>query len=189
MTKSVISLIVGFILGLYLAASLSKGCNNTPSAGKYDTLKHTIDTLFVPKDSIVYKKGKDIIKLKDTTIYLHDTLLAEKIKDVDTLAILKDFYAKNIYKDSLSFGDSLGWVKVYDTVSENKLQARTYNFKVINKIITKETILREKFKAHIYVGVTTNGGLGFIYTTPTKWAFSANITSKTPSFGAYYRIK
>ena len=191
MIKNPLLILLGIALGYFLFNE--GGCTyikNDVKPGLYDTVKSTTDTLYVPKDSIVYRKGKDVLKLKDTTIYLHDTLLAEKLKDVDTANILREYYAKNVYKDSILFQDSLGWIKVEDTISENNVKTRKYDYKVVSKIITKETILREKLKPHYYVGLNSDLSPSFIYTSSNrKFAFSSSIGPKGANVGAYIKIK
>jgi hypothetical protein len=112
---------------------------------KYEVLKHDIDTLIVPHNTIVYKKGKDIYH--DTTIYMAVPV------SVDTLAILNDYYAKRVYIDTLKLADSLGYIVVNDTVSQNSLLGRLWNAQV-NKIQIKETlIVKDLPKNQVYIGL------------------------------------
>jgi hypothetical protein len=191
MIKNPLLILLGITLGYFFFNE--GGCTyikNDVNKGMYDTVINTTDTFYVPKDSIVYRKGKDVLKLKDTTIYLHDTLLAEKIKDVDTANILRDYYAKNVYKDSISFQDSLGWVKVEDTISENNVKSRKYDYRVVSKTIVKETVLKEKLKPHYYIGINSDLSPSFIYTSSNrKFAFSSSIGPKGANVGAYIQIK
>ena len=62
---------------------------------RYEVIKEIHDTIEVPKVKTVTKKGQDIYH---ETI-LHDTI--PMLANVDTLSILKDYFAKNIYKDIL----------------------------------------------------------------------------------------
>ena len=62
---------------------------------KYELIKHEIDTVEVVKTKVVTKKGEDIY---------HETIVEKEViipTIVDTAALLKDFFAKNIIEDSL----------------------------------------------------------------------------------------
>ncbi len=111
----------------------------------YEVLKHTRDTIYVPKYITITKKGEDIYH--DTTIYVKVPM------DVDTAQILKDFFAKNVYTDTLKLDDSLGLVTIRDTISQNKIVRRTFTAKINQKEITDTLILKQPNKAQVYVGV------------------------------------
>lgn len=155
MKKTLMYIFVGMIVAISIYIKLT-GVHNPFSPqikyvnGKpYEVLKHDIDTQYVPKWKTVYKDGKDIIH--DTTIYVPIPI------NIDTLAIVKNYFAKNAFKDTLKLDDSLGFVVVMDTVSQNKIAARTYTAKV-NKVTIKETtIVKELPKANIFLGA----GAGF----------------------------
>ena len=115
----------------------------------YEVIKHEIDTIDIVKTKIVTKAGKDIYH--DTTIYVPVPM------NVDTIAIIKDYFAKNVYKDTLHLPDSLGFVLVLDTISQNKILTRTFNANVKQRTIKETTIVKELPKPHIYWGF----GAGF----------------------------
>lgn len=90
-----------------------------------DTVTHTII-----KDSISY------VEKIDTLYWPRDTVF----KDVDTAAILVDYYAR--YGYDRVYADSLISVDFYDIVSENKIVASTFlNYKILRPqtIITNTT--------------------------------------------------
>lgn len=115
----------------------------------YEVIKHDIDTIEVTKTTIKTKKGDDIYH--DTTIYVPIPL------NVDTLEIIKSFFAKNVYKDTLKLNDSLGFVFIQDTISQNKIASRKYVAKIKQREIKETTIVKELPKSHIYWGI----GMGF----------------------------
>jgi len=117
---------------------------------KYEVIKHTIDTVDVLKTKIVTKKGKDIYH--DTTIYVP----VPTDKPIDTLSILKEFYAMNVYKDVLTLPDSLGTISLIDTISQNKILGRTYNASVKQRTIKETTIVKELPKTQLYWGLNSN---------------------------------
>lgn len=112
---------------------------------RYEIIKHKIDTFEVVKTKTVVKKGKDIYH--DTTIYVNLP------KDpIDTMSILKNYYSKNVYKDTLLLTDSLGYVTVLDTISKNTISHRTYDYKVKQRTIHDQKILKELPKNQVYYG-------------------------------------
>jgi hypothetical protein len=115
---------------------------------KYELIKHEIDTVEVVKTKIVTKKGTDIVH----EVILHDTAI--KLIDVDTVALLHDYLAKYIYKDTLHLPDSLGEVSLIDTISKNKILGRTFNAKVKQREIKETLIVKELPKTQVYYGFT-----------------------------------
>jgi len=112
---------------------------------KYELIKHEIDTVEVVKTKIVTKKGEDIY---------HETIKEVIIPTiVDTQALLHDYFAKNIYKDTLQLPDSLGTVSLIDTITQNKILGRTFNASVKQRIIKETTIVKELPKTQVYYGL------------------------------------
>jgi hypothetical protein len=115
---------------------------------KYELLKYAIDTVEVVKTKVVTKKGDDIY---------HETIVEKEIQIpavIDTLALLKDYYSKVLYKDVLVLPDSLGTVDVTDTISQNKIFGRTFNANIKQRIIKETTIVKELPKTQVYYGIT-----------------------------------
>ena len=135
---------------------------------KYELIKHEIDTFEVVKTKIVTKRGADIVH----EVILHDTTI--KLVDVDTVALLHDYLAKYIYKDTLHLPDSLGEVSLIDTISKNKILGRTFNAKVKQREIKETLIVKELPKTQVYYGfmggfnkvdVVSNIGTGVLIKT------------------------
>ena len=115
---------------------------------KYELLKYAIDTIEVVKTKVVTKKGDDIY---------HETIIEKEViipAIIDTLALLKDYYSKVLYKDVLVLPDSLGTVDVTDTISQNKIFGRTFNANIKQRIIKETTIVKELPKTQVYYGIT-----------------------------------
>jgi len=113
---------------------------------KYELIKHEIDTIEVVKTKVVTKKGEDIY---------HETIVEKEVRvpaNVDTNAILKEYYTKVLYKDVLVLPDSLGTVAVTDTISQNKIFGRTFNANVKQRTIKETTIVKELPKNQVYFG-------------------------------------
>ena len=113
----------------------------------YEVIKHDIDTIDIVKTKIVTKKGEDIYH---ETIK-HDTAI--KLINVDTVALLHDYFAKNIYKDTLTLPDSLGTVAVTDTIYKNQLLGRTFNASVKQRTIKETMIVKELPKTKVFYGL------------------------------------
>jgi hypothetical protein len=113
----------------------------------YEVIKHDIDTIDIVKTKVVTKKGEDIYH---ETIK-HDTAI--KLINVDTVALLHDYFAKNIYKDILTLPDSLGTVAVTDTIYKNQLLGRTFNASVKQRTIKETMIVKELPKTKVFYGL------------------------------------
>jgi hypothetical protein len=83
-------------------------------------------------------------------VLVHDTLW--KSIDVDTMAIIKNYFAKLIYKDTLKLDDSLGTIVVIDTISENKIVGRVWEANVRERIVKELTIVKEMPKRQVFIG-------------------------------------
>ena len=117
-------------------------------AGKaYEVIKHEIDTVDIVKTKVVTKKGEDIY---------HETIVEKEViipVVIDTMALLKDYYSKVLYKDVLVLPDSLGTVAVTDTISQNKILGRTFNANVKQRTIKETTIVKELPKTKVFYGL------------------------------------
>ena len=114
----------------------------------YEVIKHDIDTLEVVKTKVVTKKGEDIY---------HETIVEKEVlipANVDTAALLKDYYSKVLYKDVLVLPDSLGTIAVTDTISQNKIFGRTFDAKVKQREIKETLIVKELPKTQVFYGFT-----------------------------------
>jgi hypothetical protein len=172
---------------------------------KYEVIKHIIDTVEVEKTKVVTKKGDDIY---------HEVIVIKEVnipKAIDTAALIKNYYSKVLYKDLLVLPDSLGTVVVIDTISQNRIIARTFDAKVKERTIREELIVKEPAKNQVYFGL--NGGFnredfisavgaGVILKTKKDKIYNLNLgvnnrtidgTNGTFSpfvgFGTYWKIK
>ena len=117
-------------------------------AGKaYEVIKHDIDTVDIVKTKVVTKKGEDIY---------HETIVEKEViipAVIDTMALLKDYYSKVLYKDTLILPDSLGTVSLIDTITQNKILGRTFNASVKQRTIKETTIVKELPKTKLFYGL------------------------------------
>ena len=70
-----------------------------------------------------------------------DTVLINN--PIDTLEILKEFYSKFYYRDTISL-DTLGFIVINDTITQNKIISRDFN----SKLIIPEKTIKETVYVH-----------------------------------------
>lgn len=113
------------------------------------------DTVWQKKDSVIYTSPKVIQTTPVKTIsekYLPDPNYDKLVLQYQEL--VKLHLAKNIQKDSVKI-DSIGFVKVTDTVQNNIVQNRKWEYNIKYPII-KETVIQPPKKVNqLYIG----GGL------------------------------
>ena len=75
--------------------------------------------------------------------------------DIDTMSILRDYYAKYYYSDTLTL-DTLGFLVLEDTISQNRVLSRSFvsDISIPTTTITKEIYLK---KREFYWGMGLNG--------------------------------
>jgi hypothetical protein len=176
-------IIIGILLLIILVMRM---CQPTPQEPEPRIIIKTDTTWLKGKDSIVYKLGP-VRVIPGDTIY----------KDVDTTAILKDYFSKIIYKDTLKI-DTLGHIIVTDTISQNRIQNRQtildYKIPLIKETIT----IYEPYKPknQLYIGFTAIGSptvpinyIGPDLTLKTKGDKLYNIgVGFSPNGGINYKI-
>ena len=147
---AIVALVIWILLQWFNPGGVMPGGRTIRIDGKkYEVLKHTIDTIEVEKVKVVTKKGEDIIH----EIIDVDTLVLRELVNVDTAALLKDYLAKVIYKDTLKLDDGLGFVAVTDTIHKNRINGRTFTANVKERIIKEEMIVKEPAKNQLYYGL------------------------------------
>jgi hypothetical protein len=168
-------------------------------AGKsYEVIKHEIDTLEIIKKIFIDKPGKDIYH--DTTIYVQIPM------SIDTLAIIRDYFAKNVYNDTLKLDDSLGFVFIRDTISQNKIAHRTFTANIKERLVNEKIYLKEPAKRQLYYGfegtfdkieLFKGVGGGLLYKTKSDKIYKFNLgvmsnqndINPYANFGMYWKIK
>ena len=166
-------LIVVLVVIILLMRACSGGENKSITKNEPITVTQIVtkwDTLKI--DSLVY-----IPKWKTRIETVHDTIPA----DIDTLSILKDYYAKYFYTDTLSL-DSLGSIVINDTVSRNSIIFREIQ---PNVLIPTTTVTNTVFinKREFYVGFGLKGrtdqinylGGELLYRTKNKQVYGAGV--------------
>jgi len=153
-----------FIIGVLVVFVLlqNKGCvGGNGSQQKSDTLIVS-DTVWSVKDSLIYSKPKpgkiiyDSVFIEGKPQYQADTNYAILKMQFDTL--VKNHTALVIYNDSVKL-DTLGYVSVTDSLRENKIIGRSwqYNYKIpyVTKTVTINNYAKPKNQVYIGGGVNT----------------------------------
>jgi hypothetical protein len=148
-----------------------------------------IDTIVNVKNIVKYKKGNDI------PFVVLDTIV--KIDAVhDTAYIVKDYKEVKSYADTLKI-DSLQYVYVTDTISQNKILGRGYGGHFVERTIKIETtkVLPPKFA--VYWGVLgdyrefdkkVGFGFGLAFKMPKNGLFTLSATTNQYSIGIYKKL-
>ena len=162
---------------------------------KYEIVKRTVDTIKTQVKTIEYRPGEKI--------YVKDPIYVNVPADVDTAKILKDYYAKRIYLDTLKLKDDLGYVVVNDTISKNSIIGRTWNANVNKTLVKEQVIVKEPARNQLYLGVSAGfdnknivnyAGPSLIFKTKNDKIYSLGIGysgDKTVAVqgGIYWKIK
>ena len=108
----------------------------------------TIDTKW---DTVEVVQIQYVPKWRTKIVTEHDTVP----RDVDTMAILKDYYTKYFYSDTLNL-DTLGYLVLNDTITKNNILNRSFTsqIQIPTTTITKEIYLN---KRELYWGLGVNG--------------------------------
>lgn len=202
---AIVVLIIFILLELFNPGGVMPGKKVFIAGKAYEVIKHDIDTIDIVKTKVVTKKGEDIY---------HETIVEKEVivpANVDTAALLKDYYSKVLYKDVLVLPDSLGTVAVTDTISQNKILGRTFNASVKQRTIKETMIVKEPTRTQLYYGlnggfnktdVVSSVGAGLILKTKKDkiYQFTLGVNNKITDgttgglspyvgFGAYWKIK
>jgi hypothetical protein len=144
---AIVALIIFVLLQWFNPGDILPGKKVFIAGKAYEVIKHEIDTIDIVKTKVVTKKGEDIY---------HETIVEKEViipTVIDTMALLKDYYSKVLYKDTLVLPDSLGIVALNDTISQNKILGRTFNASVKQRTIKETTIVKELPKTKLFYGL------------------------------------
>lgn len=145
------SMIIVILVIIILLMQQCNGNKEQPIEPKVITETVTVwDTLEVEKEVYIPKWRTKVVKE-------YDTVEVKIPQYVDTLSILKDYYAEYVYTDTISL-DSLGYISLIDTISKNSILSRDPNIQIQIPIKTiKETIYINEREFYAGFGVRTNG--------------------------------
>lgn len=163
------------IVGLVLIILLMRECDGEkPVVKTIIETKETVkwDTIKIPEITYVPKWQTKIVRVTDTIP-----------QDIDTMEILKDYYAKYFYSDTLNI-DTIGNIVINDTITQNKIFARKPKVNIQIPVVTKEiTITKIINEREFYYGVGLQGstdqlnylGGEFLYRTKKKNAYGVSL--------------
>jgi hypothetical protein len=180
MIKNVVIALLLFIVALFLI--------NMPSYSKNEIIVKT-DTVYQQKTFTKYKKG-DLIPF----VVLDTTYLIDEVHD--TITIVKDYNQVKVYSDTMRI-DSLGYAYIQDTISQNKIQGRSFSAKISEKTIYITKTITPMAKNEVYLGVlgdlrTLDNkiglGVGLGYKTAKNGLFTINATTNQYSIGYYKKL-
>ena len=149
-----------------------------------------IDTLKVPHDTTIYKKGKNIPYKVLDSIYLIDTFPVH-----DTAYIVKDYNEIKSYSDTLRI-DTDNYVHIKDTISKNKILGRGYDAHLVQKTVTITNDIYHKPKNELYLGLIGDirrfdnrigVGVGINYKKQNE-SYIINYTTNQISIGLYKKL-
>lgn len=165
-TLMIISLIV-IILLLRMcdgeSEEVKKGDTIKVNGKKYEVVDRRRDTTYVTRDSIIFREGKKIKVEVKVPVYIPT--------EVDTQNILKDYFSKRFYIDTLDLGQK-SFVIIKDTITENKILARVFESSITERIISDTLFLKEPPKRQMFIGfqmgfdkkdLINYGGLSLLY--------------------------
>ena len=130
------------------------------------------DTLRIPEITYVPKWKTKVVTEYDTVP-----------RDVDTMAILKDYYTRYFYSDTLNI-DTIGNIVINDTITQNMILARTPKVSISIPTVTKEITINNYINnREFYYGVGVQGtanqlnflGGDFLYRTKKNTAYGLSV--------------
>ena len=197
------------IMGLCVFLLLRNCSNGSDTTGetikvdgkKYEVVKQKIDTVIVEKTV----KVPTYVPKYITRV---ETVEVEVPIDIDTTAIIQDYYAKYQIKDTLnltydfpngvtdSLGNkpnpTLGYGILTDVISQNKIQSRDVDWYFKIPTIYNTTIVKEPARSQLYYGfnlggnkedILTNASGGLIFKNKKDQLYQLNIGVQTTPNG------
>lgn len=145
------------ILVLIAIIVLMRKCNNVDPIIETRVETETV----IEYDTVHIERTEYVPKYYETIVTVTDTVPAS----VDTLSILKDYYTKISYQDTIAL-DTLGYIVLNDTITQNRIYSRAIDPSIQIPIITntiKETIYINN--RELYAGPVVNfnsNGVNFV---------------------------
>ena len=147
------------------------------------------DTVYQQKTFTKFIKGKSIPFVVLDTIYNIDEVH-------DTITIVKDYNQVKVYSDTMRI-DSLGYAYIQDTISQNKIQGRSFKAEISEKTIYVTKTITPMPKNEVYLGLIgdlrafdnkVGLGLGLGFKMAKKGLFTINATTNQYSLGYYKKL-
>jgi hypothetical protein len=118
----------------------------------YELLSREVEVIEVEKVVTEYKEGN--------TIYVEVEVPVEVFIpiEIDTMEVLEDYYSTRVYSDTLKV-DSLGYVAIIDTISQNKIIGRWYDAHINERTIKETITVKDLPKTQIWAGLGSSTNL------------------------------
>ena len=175
------------LLVVVLAALLflQRGCSSTPS------VEPEVITEVVTKwDTVKIEKTEYVPKIVEKVVVEIDTFSAP----IDTITVLKDYYAKYFYTDTIQI-DTLGSIVINDTITRNLISMRDVqsNIFIPTTTITNTIYLyKHEFYGGFSVGATNqavqNINGEFLYVNKKRDAYGFGV-GLNPQWQPVYTVR
>lgn len=157
-----------------------------------------VDTVYIPHDTSsgwIHPEPVTITKWKhDTLEVTGETITKYLPANIDTMAILKDYFATRFYKDSAH--TDYGWLYLEDSISQNRITSRKWASKMKVPIVTKTVEVLAKPKNQFYGGLIAQGstasplngfGLGLMLKTKSDKVYQLGAL-KSVDGGTFFQV-
>lgn len=143
------------IVILFIVILLMRQCSGSKNIEPIE--EKVVTKVEIVRDTIELEKTVYVPKWRTKIETKYDTTYVDVPADVDTLDILKDYYSKYEYIDTL-FLDSLGYVVLTDTITQNTILKRSQRLNIVipTKIIDNTLYINNR-EFYTGFGVRTNG--------------------------------
>ncbi len=177
------------IATLLIVIFLQRECLVTQSHNSAETFYDTIhDTLPYP-----------VIHYVPKLIYQDTGSTKWRWQKVDTTAILKDYFSRHYYADTLA-NDTNALIIVYDTISQNKIISRKPVIEIFTHLIKQTTIQKvpAMAKPMIYAGIGVGrnpnqfgltGNVLYISRKDNAYSLSYDLLNHNLYFSMYWKIR
>lgn len=132
------------VILILVISQVQCGIGNTPEVVTTIKVETKLDTIYLSKTKYIPQK-KTIV----------DTIYQEIPAEVDTLTILKDYFSKVVYRDTINI-DTFGTLVIEDTISRNLIISRELfsNIVLPTTTVTKTTLENKRI---LYAGASLSG--------------------------------
>ena len=199
--KYILNNILSIIIIVLALVILVQRCDNKDVAPAEPTIIR--DTVWHEHDSVVYSSPKVIKTIPVKVVskeYLPDPNYDKLVAQYQEL--VQKYLAKNIQKDSIKI-DSIGFVKVTDTVQNNIVQNRKWEYNLKYPTIKETVIMPPKQVNQLYLGGGIRGNqtslvnsldLGLLYKNKKDQIYGVSVGINTNGqviYGvqSYWKIK
>lgn len=146
----IIAVLLCIILFLRMCTGKQKPCPEQKEVIKRDTTYvHILDST-----SWKVPIAKSITYRKHDTLEITNSVEIQVPVIADTMAILKNFFAKRYYEDTIR--TAVGYIVIKDTVSENKIVKRKHVDSL--RLPTITNTVAAKLRNKVYAGIIGQGG-------------------------------